>query len=481
MPSRRALVVVLAVLALALPAPALGRIDVSYSPTDGLLLTASTISSVQFIVREDEGVLEWAVRQLGTPTPNIVAGIGCRQVSIDGVFCFPSGSRAVTAILSDGFRIVNDGPPFSDSLSMDEVMLPDVPTLTASMTVDGGDGRDDIQGSRGPDALRGGDGPDLLEANLGDDVVEGEEGDDTLFATNFRTITGAESVEYNGVDTYRGGPGTDTVGYVGRDLPVSVTLDGQRNDGAANEGDDVVEVENVSGGLGGDTIVGDGQPNALEGLDGNDVVDGGAGDDELGGGGQDDRLVGGPGADTLIGGRGNDRLFGGTGDDELLLRDGEFDVCPDPGTGADTIDADLKDQKCVAQLVRQRATIAGRTRDDLGSSLDVAVGAIDEGPNVVITSRRVLVGDGSARVRLACPHGSGGCRGVLRLSEPRAGTPLGASRYRLGAGRRGSVSLALGARARGRARALGLARLTAREEGRSGPKTTVALLPTRAR
>jgi len=88
--------------------------------------------------------------------------------------------------------------------------------------------------------------------------------------------------------------------------------------------------------------------------------------------------------------------------------------------------------------VRQRARLAGSPVRRLlqQSSLAVTFDAVDEEPNVVVTSRRPPVG---RCVGLACPRGSGGCAGVLRLSDPRGRVPLAAARYGLAAGRRGVV------------------------------------------
>jgi Ca2+-binding RTX toxin-like protein len=98
-------------------------------------------------------------------------------------------------------------------------------------------------------------------------------------------------------DLILGGTGRDTVTYSGRPADVTVTLAGGADDGAAGEGDEVVEVERAVGGNGFDTLIGTDFGNRLSGGPG------------------DDRLDGAGGIDTLTGGRGNDLLQGGDGDD----------------------------------------------------------------------------------------------------------------------------------------------------------------------
>lgn len=58
------------------------------------------------------------------------------------------------------------------------------------------------------------------------------------------------------------------------------------------------------------------------GVEGNDVLDGGAGDDTISGDGGDDTLIGGADNDSLLGGAGNDDLRGGSGNDVLIGDDG---------------------------------------------------------------------------------------------------------------------------------------------------------------
>ncbi len=88
----------------------------------------------------------------------------------------------------------------------------------------------------------------------------------------------------------------------------------------------VGDVEGNKGTDGDDVLTGNAAPDILEGLAGNDQIDGqgdsdlligGAGNDTIDGGDGDDQIEGGANADILIGGAGNDSLDGGTGNDTV--------------------------------------------------------------------------------------------------------------------------------------------------------------------
>ena len=112
-----------------------------------------------------------------------------------------------------------------------------------------------------------------------------------------------------------GGAGNDAVSYSGP-AGVTVSLDGQRNDGAAGEADNVgADVEAVYGGSGADTLLGSRRAETLDG---------------------------GPGNDRLVGNRGVDGLYGGAGDDVIDAADGAIDIV-DCGPGTDEVTADGND------------------------------------------------------------------------------------------------------------------------------------------
>lgn len=106
----------------------------------------------------------------------------------------------------------------------------------------------------------------------------------------------------------------------------------------------LTQIEDVEGGLGGDTVAGDDGPNTLRGS---------AGDDTLTGGGDDD--------DIIDGGSGADTISGGAGDDVILARDGETDriAC---GEGLDNVVADAQDVVAADCEVRGIAPVGDRQR-----------------------------------------------------------------------------------------------------------------------
>ncbi len=153
-------------------------------------------------------------------------------------------------------------------------------------------------------------GGDVLSGDGGDDTVLGGDGDDSILAG---TVDGDEGTD--GDDSYDGGAGNDTISF--EDIVDSVTVDlGAESATGGQIGDDTVtDMENVFGGWGDDTIIGDAEDNVLCGNDGSDSIDGSAGDDTL---------IGGGGDDTLFGGDGNDVIYGdsaaGIGDVSVTIR-----------------------------------------------------------------------------------------------------------------------------------------------------------------
>ena len=189
-------------------------------------------------------------------------------------------------------------------------------------------GNDTIIGTQFDDILIGGDGDDILDAGPGNDLVFGNGGNDTL-------IGGSGE----GNDRLDGGIGTDTVTYSSATQAVVVNLtSGLAFGDPAIGSDTLVDIENVIGGQGNDTIVGNAVAN---------VLDGGPGDDILSGLGGDDTLIGGAGNDTLIGGTGSDAaMFSGNRADYTLQTNADGSIVVTDlradGDGVDTLAADIE-------------------------------------------------------------------------------------------------------------------------------------------
>jgi Ca2+-binding RTX toxin-like protein len=243
----------------------------------------------------------------------------------------------------------------------------------------GGSGNDSLVGAGVSynETFNGGAGNDTISASLGNDSLAGDAGDDRMDGGQHTdTLFGGEGNDWliggTGNDRLDGGSDTDTASYGGSTGGVTVDLAAERATGLQGN-DTLLNIENVVGSDGNDSLLGDSLANVLYGGIGDDTLDGGAGNDwvsyagaatavtvnlnasnssgahgndsligienVLGGGSADsilgdslanlldgangnDTLNGGNDNDTLLGGIGNDSLLGGNGDDSLLAGDG---------------------------------------------------------------------------------------------------------------------------------------------------------------
>jgi Ca2+-binding RTX toxin-like protein len=268
------------------PAP----IAIKYTSTclsGGGCPTGVTISS-----QDDATLIDGSGNAACAATPAGDTSWNCTvAVGVPTVVTGTSGDDSVTGVcISNGSTQQRNSPlQFNAGAGNDQV---DNPTCSGS-TVDLGEGDDrgEVSGT-----LHGGAGNDVLRGGPGDDHLDGGPGNDLL-------IGGP------GADDMRGGSGIDTASFEDKtaNQPVTVTLDGQPNDGQTGGDNAQADVENVLGGAGGDTIVGDAGSNVLQGGDGGDVIDGGAGLDFIDGGAGNDRLLARDGfQDRVSCGDGND-------------------------------------------------------------------------------------------------------------------------------------------------------------------------------
>lgn len=230
--------------------------------------------------------------------------------------------------------------------------------------------------------------PIYIEGGAGNDVIQsfdseierfdGGEGNDRIlhYMDQYSDVIGT-------IKQFVGGPGVDTIRYVGTFHPLN-HLDLRQHPGVenasmwsgaliGNELDNDLHMVGgngtVVGGDGNDTLRGDDElddGNFYDGGDGNDSIigswgadtmHGGRGDDTLHdgswpeqfgdpGGALNDLLVGGPGNDLLDGRWGNDTLDGGHGDDTLIGGPSHPYPTPDHdlllgGKGNDSLDGDV--------------------------------------------------------------------------------------------------------------------------------------------
>ncbi|MBL8700848.1 MAG: M10 family metallopeptidase C-terminal domain-containing protein [Alphaproteobacteria bacterium] len=189
-------------------------------------------------------------------------------------------------------------------------------------------------GSRFDDSFISNDFDHVLKGGAGNDGLYGQGGSDTLLGGL-------------GDDWLDGGFGIDTVSYA--DVAAGVTVDLARFDRQDTGGagaDMLVDLENLVGGGGNDTLYGAKYTN---------VIHGGAGNDTIYGRGGIDYLTGGEGDDVLVGGADRDRMAGKEGADifrlETLADSGvgwRRDVIADfDGAAGDRIDLSLLDADTV--------------------------------------------------------------------------------------------------------------------------------------
>ena len=176
----------------------------------------------------------------------------------------------------------------------------------------GGGGNDLLQGLGGADVLDGGSGIDTASyadavegvvaslaapaGNTGDaagdsyvsiENLTGSAFDDSLTGNaGANVLTGAA-----GGDALNGMDGIDTASYAGATAGVVASLVVPAWNTGDAAGDSYLSIENLTGTLFADTLVGDGGANVLSGLDGDDVLRGRAGADGLNGGAGTDTAI----------------------------------------------------------------------------------------------------------------------------------------------------------------------------------------------
>lgn len=248
----------------------------------------------------------------------MLAGEGCKLVTKTQVSCAARGVGSLRVSLADQddtFRYVGSLPTTQFG-------------GTGNDTLTGGAASDTIQGGDGDDTLNGGGGGDTLTGGVGSDKVSGGPDNDMLYGDGASSTPACASLPMPGCrdelhggegadqlyggewgDAYWGGPGDDTLddpatsggsflnGGTGNDLidgsvpnmrdavdyservnGVQVDLAGHKG-GEPGEVDLILNVQDINGGSGDDTLHGNALNNRITGNAGIDTIDGGGGGD----------------------------------------------------------------------------------------------------------------------------------------------------------------------------------------------------------
>ena len=186
----------------------------------------------------------------------------------------------------------------------------------------GGAGNDKLNGGPGNDDLYGEAGNDTLDGGAGGDELYGGIGDDTL-----------KDEDLDGIDTFEGGEGTDTLDYstIDQDNPSLGGADVYWHIDLAAGETGKGTLENITGGVaelldyisGIENVIGAAGSNHLVGDENNNVLTGGAAtNDKIKGMGGNDTISSGNDGGAVDAG---ELLDGGDGNDTLVIT-GEFDL-----------------------------------------------------------------------------------------------------------------------------------------------------------
>lgn len=229
---------------------------------------AFTFGTVQDWGETGQGVWRLTVRDLASGDSGILNSWTLRlygdTASADDTYVYTDdfatvGADAARRTLSDavGVDTINGaaltGTAAIDLLGRMATIAGRTVTFAAGTVIEnaiGGDGNDQLNGNAGANQLTGGHGNDVLRGGAG-------------------------------ADTLNGGADIDIASYYTSTAGVRINLFyGSANSGDA-QGDRLIAIENVSGGQGGDSLVGNAGANVLQGWNGSDALTGGGGADRF--------------------------------------------------------------------------------------------------------------------------------------------------------------------------------------------------------
>ncbi|WVX51160.1 hypothetical protein ROLI_042610 [Roseobacter fucihabitans] len=208
-------------------------------------------------------------------------------------------------------------------------------------TITGGSGNDTIYGSDEEDLIQGGAGDDLIYTGKDNDTVDGGEGSDTVYLHHIDQGTSNVLTDSGTTGTDRlvlqddGANDTYSIQGTFSSAQGFEIIDGSQVSGETLETKDAVadfdfsgitliDIDEIDGTSGNDTIIGSAGDDRIEGEDGNDCLYGGDGNDTL---------YGDDGIDFLTGGAGNDLLYGGDDSDAFFIAAMQGNDTVDGGAG----------------------------------------------------------------------------------------------------------------------------------------------------
>lgn len=226
------------------------------------------------------------------------------------------GNDLVVAAEGDDFVIAGTGDNVVQGNAGDDALGA---LGVGANTFEGGDGNDRITPAEGDDLVIAGNGDDAVNPSAGANRIYGGDGNDRLVGSTSDTASPTNSSTRDIVDggsgsdtllgnvepgTYIGGPGIDTMSYLGSFVPVVAELGTTTGNGANGLDAIGADVE---------ALVGSKYNDVLKGSANADLVSGGPGDDQVNGLGGDDFLVEDSDVDVFSGEFGDDTLSGGNG------------------------------------------------------------------------------------------------------------------------------------------------------------------------
>ncbi|MGH2692863.1 MAG: calcium-binding protein, partial [Actinomycetota bacterium] len=229
------------------------------------------------------------------------------RVTVDGV---PDTTPATDCDDVTSLTVTGDtGTATDDNLIDVSGVIAPFTGLDGDITLDGGDGDDEIIGSGFADDIDGGDEDDTITGAGAADTIAGEAGTDGIDESG--------DVSFTLTNTSLTGLGSDTLATI-----EEASLTGGASANTITASSFTAGPVTLDGAAGNDTLTGGAEGDTLTGGTGNDGLTGGAGVDSLTAGAGDDSLNGGTGGDSLTGGSENDILTGAAGDDSLTGDDG---------------------------------------------------------------------------------------------------------------------------------------------------------------